>query len=263
MEIEQEARQLGWIPLEEFKGDESRWVDAATFVERGHTVMPILKKNNEKLEGTVRQQAEEIRRLTEAVTASRESIGALQQIHQEATAAAVERAKKDLLSELKQAKTDGDIDREVELTDQLATLKAVKTPVVAPPPSGAVDPDFVVWANLPENSWFGKDNRKTLRAMSIANQLRADEQYDNLVGKSFYDEVSKRLDEVTRPPRTDKVSGGGTGGSDSGPVKGYNDLPADAKAACDRQSRLVVGEGRAFKNQAEWRTYYSNLYSGA
>ena len=47
--VEQEARTLGWVPAEEFKGDPNRWVDAETFVERGHTVMPILRKNNERL----------------------------------------------------------------------------------------------------------------------------------------------------------------------------------------------------------------------
>ena len=58
--VEQEARTLGWVPAEEFKGDPNRWVDAETFVERGHTVMPILRKNNERLETLVKQQAEEL-----------------------------------------------------------------------------------------------------------------------------------------------------------------------------------------------------------
>ena len=64
--VEQEARTLGWVPQEEFKGDPNRWVDADTFVERGHTVMPILRKNNERLETLVKQQAEELNKMKDA-----------------------------------------------------------------------------------------------------------------------------------------------------------------------------------------------------
>ena len=57
---EQEARNLGWVPQEEFRGDPGKWVDAETFVERGHTIMPILKSNNKKLEEQLRSQAAEL-----------------------------------------------------------------------------------------------------------------------------------------------------------------------------------------------------------
>lgn len=39
-----EARQHGWTPKEEFRGDPARWVDAETFVKRADEVMPLLKK---------------------------------------------------------------------------------------------------------------------------------------------------------------------------------------------------------------------------
>ena len=36
--------------------------------------------------------------------------------------------------------------------------------------------------------------------------------------------------------------------------------PADAKDACDRQAKKLVGEGRAFKDMKSWQSYYANLY---
>ena len=33
--IENEAREMGWTDKDGFKGDPEKWVDAATFVDRG------------------------------------------------------------------------------------------------------------------------------------------------------------------------------------------------------------------------------------
>ena len=48
-DFEGEARAQGWVPQEEFRGRENDWVDAETFVKRGREILPIVRKNNEKL----------------------------------------------------------------------------------------------------------------------------------------------------------------------------------------------------------------------
>lgn len=267
--VEAEARNLGWVPQEDFRGDTSRWVDAETFVERGHTIMPILKKTNERLDGTVRQQAEEIARLKTLFNASQESIQELQNVHKDATRAAVEKARKDVMAELKDAKQSGDIDREMALTEELADLKVqqatadaakpAKVQLAAPTPE-TPHPDFPAW--MEENKWFGVDQRKTLRAMGIAQELRAEPEYDSLQGKPFFDKIMSVMDERSGGPRTSKVAeprGSGGGGGQAG-KRAFNDLPPDAKETCDRQGRKLVGEGRAFKDMGAWRQYYTNLY---
>jgi hypothetical protein len=40
----------------------------------------------------------------------------------------------------------------------------------------------------------------------------------------------------------------------------FADLPPEAKEACDRQSKKLVGESRAFKDLASWRSYYTDLF---
>lgn len=274
--IEQEARSLGWVPKEHFRGDESRWVDAETFVERGHTVMPILKANNKRLESEVERLRGETAKLQQLFSASQESISELQKVHMDNTKAAVEKARRDLLQELKAAKEDGDVAREVELTDQLADVKAqqkvLEAAAAAPrqqapqqqqQPNDALHPDFKAWTQ--ENTWFGTDERKTLRAMGIAQELRADPEFDDLKGRDFFDKVLEVMNERTGGgrPSTSKVSGsrpsGGGGGSAK---KTYADLDADAKAACDKQAKKLVGEGRAFKDMDSWRQYYTNMVFG-
>ena len=269
--VEQEARTLGWVPAEEFKGDPNRWVDAETFVERGHTVMPILRKNNERLETLVKQQAEELNKMKNMFNASQESITELQKVHAEATKAAVAKARAEVMNELKQAKRDGDVDREVELQEELLQLKDQQAQIdqqQQPQQQQAqqgtqeqVHPELQAW--MKENPWFGTDTRKTQKAMGIAQILRADPDNDNLQGRAFFERVVAELE--GNAPRPDKVggarpTGGGGGGGGAAGGKAFADLPADAKEACDRQGKKLVGEGRAFKDMAAWRSYYANLY---
>jgi len=264
--VEQEARTLGWVPAEDFKGDSARWVDAETFVERGHTVMPILRKNNERLEGLVRQQSEDLNKMRTLFSASQESITELQKVHADATKAAVTKARAEVMSELKQAKMDGDVEREIALQDELQDLKAQQVQIDKPAPApaqqqpDAVHPDFKAW--MGENTWFGTDQRKTMKAMGIAQQLRADPELDKLEGRAFFERVVDEMEGRNRPV-ADKVGGSRpSGSSGSGAATGgkFADLPADARDACDRQGKKLVGEGRAFKDMGAWRSYYANLY---
>ena len=48
-QVEKSARTLGWVPLEEFRGDPDRWIEADQFVERGTSQLPILRENIDRL----------------------------------------------------------------------------------------------------------------------------------------------------------------------------------------------------------------------
>ena len=118
-QFESEARAQGWVAADEFRGSESDWVDAETFVRRGKEIMPILRKNNEKLLkelGEAKKDAAEVR---EAAKEFREF--QKQQF---------ERKTKELesqLEQLKQAKreaiTQGDGDRAIAIDDAMDELK--------------------------------------------------------------------------------------------------------------------------------------------
>lgn len=264
--VEREASAIGWAPKDEFKGDPDKWVDAATYLERGKTVMPILKASNKRLEGEAARLSAEVSRLTQLFAASQESIQALQEAHSEATKQAVERAKAELRAQIKLAREEGDVDAELAAQDKLDDLRQ-KPPAAKPnggqgaPDGGAqLDPEFVAWVK--ENDWYGKDARKTMKAAGIAQQLRADPDNDHLVGKAFYDRVLELMEPGGGRPQGGKVEGGRSpsGGGGGGGGKGYASLPPDAKEACDRQGKKLVGEGRAFKDAASWQAYYAKMY---
>jgi len=271
-EVVQEARGMGWVPKEEFRGDEARWVDADEFVERGRTVLPLIKKQKAELEGTVGELRQEIQRLTQLQTASQESIEALQEFHAKNTKAKVEAARREILAELKQAKKDGDTDREVELIDELGqhdrTIAAAEGDKKKKPSASAtdptLDPQLVAW--MGKNKWYGTDVRKTALANGIANMLRADPDNDGITGAEFYAAIDKEiaLREKGGAKQFDKVNGarhtGGHGGEKSKPT--YADLDPEAKKICDADAKKFVGEGRMYKTVDEWRQYYVDTVLG-
>lgn len=52
-EVAAYAKTLGWSPLEEFRGDKSRWTDARAFAEKSENMTPVLREN-------LRRQAEKL-----------------------------------------------------------------------------------------------------------------------------------------------------------------------------------------------------------
>ena len=266
--IEREAMELGWVPQDQFRGDPEKWVDANTFVERGRTVMPILRKTNEKLEKRLDMTAQELRRMKALYEASQEAISELQTVHAEATKQAVARAKAEVMREIREARDEGDVNKEFQLTEELSDIRAKekelatpkpKVPAGGPPNSQEPHPDLQAW--MEENPWFGQDQRKTALAVGIANELRANPEYDGLLGREFFDKIGEIMAERTEGPRRDKVSSGRPTGSSGGSVaRGFADLPPEAKEACERQGRKLVGDGRAFKTMKDWQAYYAKLF---
>lgn len=269
--IEATARDMGWRPLEEFRGDPSKWVDAETFVSRGEHFLPILRANNKRLQDQVSDQAAELAQTRALLEASQESIKELKKFHDEDTARQVAKARKDLIAEIKVAREEGDVEREVTLQTEVNRLDAAVAAAPAQAPAApatpakpaAADPDFVAWEA--DNQWFKTDKRKHALAMAIATELRSDPANNKLVGRAFYDRITEEMEEYLAPAtRTSKVGSSRSSGS-GGPAVGaasrtFSDLPADAKEACSMYAKKLVGPGRAYKDLAAWQAEYTRKY---
>jgi len=264
--IEAQARVLGWVPAEEFRGDQERWVDAETFVEKGKHIMPILQKNNERLQSEVASVRQQHQELQVALRAAQEAIADMQEQHTVQTQRAVDAAKRELKAQLVAASENGDHQGVADLTEQLVEMQKVEAPApkitVAQPKLPPIPPEFVEWQAA--NPWYGTDKRRTALADGIGAELRADASLMHLVGKPFWDRVAAEVDAVMSPKEpkaapVDKVSGARPGGN-AGTGTSYSDLPAEAKAACDADLRSKVGEGKRYKTPQEWRNKYAELY---
>jgi len=237
-----EASAQGWVAKDDYRGNEADWVDAETFVRRGKEIMPILRKNNEKL----LKELKEARSIAEeARTTARE----FQKFQKEQ----YERKAKDLeaqLSQLKQAKRDavssGDGDRVVEIDDAMDLIKEdvaqAKAEANRPEPvqQSAPQPDENLQAWLDRNQWFGQDKRITDVTNALGKSIT--EEFPTLKGKAFLDKLDEELaqtypDKFGKKTRANPMDGAGMttqSGRPSSAKRSYENLPTEAKAACDR-----------------------------
>ena len=228
---EKEARLLGWQPEEEFKGPADRWKPADEFLEEGKRINGFLRKDLDKLRSAITQKDQSIAEL-------RESIEQFAQFHQETEKRAYERAKTELGEARKAALREGDGDRVVELEERIEALG--EAPQGAPgrqsAPQRKVDPVWQDWVG--ENAWFRNSTKMRSLANGYGDLLRAED--STLVGRPFLDEVKRRMaidfpEELGNGERR-RAASVGEGGETRGKSgkKTYADLPAEAKAMCDK-----------------------------
>lgn len=257
-----EASGQGWVPKEKYRGDEKDWVDADVFVKRGREILPILRKNNENLIRELNQTKEQLKEF-------RQTAEEFKSFQKEAYERKVTDYQ-DQITKLKesraQAISDGDgqkvnalddaIDDAKEAVKEAKEASKVEAKTDIDPPSG-IDPTLQTW--LDRNNWFGQDKRLTKITNALGEDLRTE--YPNLMGQDFLD----KLDEVLKEEFPDKFKGGKKTGRPSSPVesgagrgsssstgKGYNDLPAEAKAACDRYVKQKLLTREQYLEEYSW-----------
>jgi hypothetical protein len=254
-EVVREAESQGWVPKERFRGNESDWVDADTFVKRGREILPILRKNNENLIKDLNSTKEQLKEFREAA----EEFKKFQREAYERKAQEYEQRIQEIKQSRAQAISDGDGQKVNALDDALDLAKdelkeakqavkdADKAPATPEPSAPAVDPGLQVW--LDRNTWFGQDKRLTAVANGIGESLRLE--YPSLKGDEFLEKLDEVLAEEfpnkfgkKQSPASRVESGSGRTGRSSGSAKTYDNLPSDAKAACDRfvKQKLMTRE---------------------
>ena len=245
-QTEKEARIFGWVPKEEFRGSDTDWVDAEVFVKRGKEINPILRKNNELLMKRLDEKAKEI----DSIKASVEEFKVFQQESFERKAAEYEVQIAQLKSQKREAIAAGDGDLVVDIDDQIDSLKDAQKEAKAEAKKKAEepakteaqvsipnDPDLQSW--LGRNQWFGDDTEMTDVANGLGASVRR--QFPHLSGRAFLDKLDEKIVEYFPHKTLGKKAKGSAvdstgnvrGGTTSG-KKSYDNLPDDARQACDR-----------------------------
>lgn len=245
LSIEKEARIFGWVDKSEFRGDESDWTDAETFVKRGKEINPILRENNKRLLSELEKTKKEIQEVKQVA----EEFKAYQK---EVYERKLEQYKKEIDS-LKQAKKEalqeGDHDLVVEIDDQILDAKAAMKLAEESPPEEKkkdnakdvqpIDPELQLW--LDRNSWFGRDQIVTQRTNTIGALIA--QRNPNLRGKEFLEKLDEALAEefpdMFKSSRRSKPNPVESGGSSTSSIRKsgkrtFENLPDEAKAAYHR-----------------------------
>lgn len=266
----QAASDLGWTTKDKFRGDAARWVDAKTFLERGQTVLPLIKKQKERLETEVTElRARDAARESE-LKAMRVALKAVEESQQDDLAERVVAAKEDLEDQIAKASEDGDHRRIAKLTVQLTELIAADKAKIATPPTDEdktltpppLSAEHRAWA-AENRSWLESDAKRANMAVALGQAIAREGEFR---GAAFYAELDRRLDQYYEKggKPVDKV-GGGRSSADNNDARGsggksYADLPADAREACTSMERRMVGAGKPHKDKASWQKSYASQY---
>jgi hypothetical protein len=250
----QEASDQGWVPQDKYKGNPDHWVDAETFVKKGREIMPILRKNNETL-------LKELRSTKEQLNSFKQTADEFKKFQTEAHAKKVSDLEAQLAN-LKVAKREaleqGDHDRVIAIDDAVDIVKdrqrEAKEEAKAPPPAPVppqIDATLQAW--LDKNDWFGVDVKKTQRVNALGESLKKSN--PTLQGPAFLEALDTEIEEVFGSPRQrvgSPVEGGNRPGGVGNSKHSYANLPADAKAACDRFVSQKLMTKEEYLNTYDW-----------
>lgn len=272
--VEVEARKIGWRPEGEFRGQKESWVDAKTYLERGQTVLPILRAENRHLKEQLTGLQTEAQTTKQALAEATAAIQELKNFNSEIAKTNVKAQKEAIVSQLAEANAAGNHEEAAQLTNKLSELNAslagaaarpaVKEPVKETPAQPVLSTEVKQW--LADNPWFGTDKMRTSIAYGAAEELKSQGRKPDL---SFYEDMGKRVEEIMPTENTQRrnapgrvsASNGSDGGGGGPRGKTFADLPAEAKAVCDRQgTEKLVGKGKTFETKEAWRQHYVNLY---
>lgn len=237
---EAEAREMGWKPEAEWTGNKDGWMPADEFKARNERLKDrggnILKAENAKLAAQLRDVKQVVDDLKGHMSRAEEG--------------AYKRAYTEIKDKQRRAVADGDSEAFEAAEVEAETLKndaekakaKTATKAEADTPNPDDDPEFVDW--LGDNPWYDpKDDAVDLELRAFANQVAPEAAAMGLKGKALYQRVTKEVkkkfpDRFGNAKRRNAaaVEGAGTGGG-GGQKKGYSDLPADAKKACDNLVR--------------------------
>ena len=241
-ELLEEARQMGHIPLEDWKGDKDLWTPPDDFVERGKTFQPFLQAERKRLLADKKLSDARIDTLEKRDKERTETFDRVAKANDKAAELAYERALTEIRAEQGKAITDGDGEAYQRLKGEEDVLEKPESTYQEPddtPDKPEDAPEFKAWND--DNSWYGQDRDMTDFADAYTSQIKD----QNLSPVDFFEkigEATKRAfpEKFTNPNRSkpsnvdaSDIGGGGGGGGGNRNKQSYRYLPQDAKEACD------------------------------
>lgn len=242
-DAETKARRLGWVPKDEFKGDPDKHRSAEDFLERGVNMLPLLQRDNDKLHKSMS-------RLEKRLEEQSRTFEEFQKFTTSAEKRAYERAKAELEGKLDKAIQTADVETAREARREIAQLDEVKpAPEKKDPDKPKVDPVFDEW--LSENTWFNSDPALQGYATKIFGQMEKAQpgvSPAKLLAETKKKVMDKFPEEFGINPKREAAGAvsepNGAGSAPKKKAKSYDDLPADAKKACDKFVKTIPGYTR-------------------
>ncbi len=265
-EVIAEAKELGWADQAAWKGKPEAWVNADVFLDKAAHILPILREQKKTLTnelGAVKQSQAQILAENRAMKAS---LAAIEETQHENLEEKHAQDVAQLEADIAAASEAGDHKLVAKLTMEAAKLAPPpekKAPAAPTRTSPAQDPQYVAW--VAANTDFATDPIKVAMGQVVATQMRA--AGNTLPVGQFLDEVKKEVEKklTAGAPRPNAGKGGGGNGGtgrteERGGIKSYADLPAEAKAQCDKDAKRLVGPNKVHKTAESWQKSFVSQY---
>ena len=190
---EQEAMDQGWVPKEEFSGDEHKWVDAAEFLRRGE----LFKK--------IESQSSELKQV-------RRALDELKKHHSNVREVEYKRALDSLKKQKKEALIDGDADALIEVDERIELVKEQQKQLQneiedgeyeQETNTGETHPEFVSWTN--RNSWYKSNAPMRAFADELGRELRSKGKSPSDILVEVEKQVRKEFPQRFNNPKRDQA----------------------------------------------------------
>lgn len=242
-ESEVEARRMGWVGKDEFKGDPDKWRPADEFLDRGKRILPIVLKDNERLQRNLDRVKDELKELRTSTTE-------LLEFTSKAEERAFNRAKSEIEARIEQSAANADPTAVRTAMQDLDALNKSHTPAPKKTEQAQqttqIDPEIQDWVD--KNKWFNADG--VLNAYSLEQYTTLKRDKPGMSESDVLAEVKRRASakfpekfgintERDGAAAVATPSGGASAARKN--AKNYENLPPEAKRACDKFVRDIKG----------------------
>lgn len=245
-DFEQEARKGGWVPQEEWKGEDDAWKPAQQFVEDGEKTLPIFKARVEKELGELKDELKQAKRAnTEA--------GDFFRNYKERQEKETADLREQLLAKRQQAVDDSDGQAFTAADKELRELDAQPTQTYSPATN-----DWIA----KNSSWYDPHSGQYDEVLAdhtdgVATRL-LDMGYEPGT-KAYWDEITSRVkmafpDKFGNKNRSRPASVEDTSETIDSKPKTYAALPKDAKSACDDFAKQGIMTKEEYVAAYDWET---------
>lgn len=185
-DFESRAREMGWVPKEEYSGDPTKWKSAEVFVALDEPIRRI------------EQQSQELKQV-------RRALDALKTHHSRVQENEYKRAVNDLRDKRKKALEDGNIDEFDKYDEALETAKEEYASIKEAPaePETVINPEFRSWLN--KNSWYENYSHMRQFADDLGVKLHQQGLERNDVLRKVEDAVRKEFPNKFTNPNKEKA----------------------------------------------------------
>ncbi len=201
---EQTAMEHGWVPKDDFQGEEHKWVDAGEFLRRGELFSKIDSQNRK-----IKEQEK--------------TLAALEQHYLKVKDTEYKRALNDLKKQKKEALIENDVEAVLDADEKIDELREeqiaeARQAAIAHQQEQASQPhpEFVAWTA--RNSWYQTNRTMTAFADAVGADLREQGKAPSEVLRLVTEEVKRKFPERFYNPKRDEsssVEGGASRGNKS------------------------------------------------